>query len=101
MLLGNIYEQRGKVEEALNAYREAAQRGLTPAQTRLGDLLSDGVSTKTDYVETWIWFTLAAAHGDRMAAIQIRSVERKLTPAQLTDAKVRLRQTEKSLTKAE
>ncbi len=93
MVLGNVYEQRGQIEEALNAYREAAMKGLTPAQLKLGDLLSDGLSTKPDYVEAWIWFNLATAQGDRVAAIFARSVERKLTPAQLEDAKVRLRQT--------
>lgn len=94
--LGDIYEQQGKMEDALNSYREAALQGVVVAQARLGALLCDGVSTKPDYVEAWMWLKQAEARGDRLAATHARSVERRLTGEQLEDARRRLRQIEKT-----
>jgi TPR repeat protein len=97
LILATLHERRGQMEAALEACRAAAMRRYLPAQVRLGSLLSDGVSTRPDYVEAWLWFSLAAGQGDRMAAVQARSVERKLTPEQRADARIRLRQTEELL----
>ncbi len=89
--LGAIYEKQGDIEEALRYYRQAAGRGLAQVQLRLGGLLSDGISTKPDYAEAWVWFKLAAEQGGRFAATQAQRMERKLTAEQLESAKQRLR----------
>ena len=94
--LGQINEGRKKMEEAVDCYRKAADKGQVEAQMKLGDLLSDGFSTKPDYVEAWVRYRQAASKGNRIAATQARSIERELTGEQLEDARRRLRQTEKS-----
>ncbi len=92
--LGMVYEQRKQIEEAVNYYREAAVKGLVQAQMKLAELLTDGFSMKPDFVEAWVWCKQAAAQGNRLAAAQVRSVERKLTVEQMEDARRRLRQIE-------
>jgi TPR repeat protein len=94
-VLGMAYEKLNKMEEALDCYREGAKKGLGDAQYRLGDLLSDGFSTKPDYVEAWVWLKQAASQGNRFADTLARTVERKFTGEQPEDAKRWLKQIEK------
>jgi TPR repeat protein len=82
MNLGQILETKSAPEEALKWYRLAAAGGMPPAQARLGDMLSDGLSTKPDYVEACQWLSLAAAAGDKVSAIRLRRVKTKLTSEQ-------------------
>ncbi|MCX6923474.1 MAG: hypothetical protein NT154_09745, partial [Verrucomicrobia bacterium] len=93
--LGTAYEQLRRMAEALDSYREGAFKGQKNAQFRLGNLLSDGFSTKPDYIEAWVWLKLAAAQGNRLADTLSRTIEGKLTTEQQEDAKRRLRQREK------
>jgi TPR repeat protein len=92
--LGMAYEQQKKMEDALDWYRKAAVDGVMQAQSRLGLLLSDGFSTKPDYVEAWVWLKRAASQGDRISAAHISTVEGKLTRDQLENAKRWLKQIE-------
>ena len=87
--LGQIYETRNDMDEALNWYRLAAGEGATPAQAKLGDLLSDGLFTKPDYVEACQWLSLAAA-GDKISEVRLRRVKAKLSAGQLTEVERRV-----------
>jgi hypothetical protein len=88
--LGQIYEVKNDMDEALKWYRRAAAEGVPPAQARLGDLLSDGLSTKPDYVEACQWLSLAAAGGDKISEIRLRRVKTKLTSEQLDEVAKRV-----------
>jgi TPR repeat protein len=88
--LGARYEKEGNMDEALRWYRRACNKGPAQAQRALGELLSDGISLKPDYVEAWMWFKLAAEQGDRFANARVSSLEKKLTAEQLASAKQRL-----------
>ncbi len=57
------------------------------AQARLGDILGDDFSENPDYAEAYYWLRLAVAQGDRVSQVELRRVERKLTPDQLKLAK--------------
>jgi TPR repeat protein len=94
-LLGKAYEQQKKMEEAVNCYREAADKGLMDAQMKLGFLLSEGFSTKLDRIEAWVRFRQAASQGSGFAAKRANWIERLLTEEQLEDAKRWLKQIEK------
>jgi TPR repeat protein len=94
-LLGKAYEQQKKMEEAVNCYREAADKGLMDAQMKLGFLLSEGFSTKLDRIEAWVRFRQAASQGNGFAAKRANWIERLLTEEQLEDAKRWLKQIEK------
>ncbi len=97
VLLASAGASVEETDEAVRWLRESASHGFAQAQSRLGSLLSDGISTKPDYPEAWIWYTLAAAQGDRVASMDARRVERKLTADQLESARQRVEHLGKSL----
>jgi len=92
VLLASAGGSTEETDEAMRWLREAASHGFAQAQSRLGSLLSDGISIKPDYPEAWIWYTLAAAQGDRIASMDARRIERKLTADQLVSARLRVDQ---------
>ena len=87
--LGLICEANHDMELALKWYRLAAEAGARPAQAKLGDLLSDGLFTKPDFMEACQWLTLAAAAGDKVSEVRLRSLRDKLGVEQLADVKKR------------
>lgn len=82
-------------DEAMRWLRASASRGLVQAQSRLGELLSDGIVLEPDYTEAWVWFTLAAEQGQKLAVIDARRLEKKLTAGQLSSAQQRLQELRK------
>ena len=85
------------MDQALDAYRSAARKGVIQAQGKLGDLLSDGFSVRPDYVEAFVWLKLASVSGDRTAKVQLQSVQRKLSREQLEEAGRRFKEAEKQI----
>ena len=97
VLLASAGGSTEETDEAVRWLRESASHGFAQAQSRLGSLLSDGISIKPDYPEAWIWYTLAAAQGDRIAGMDARRIERKLTADQLESARQRVAHLGKTL----
>lgn len=62
--------------------RKAANYGLIPAQYNLGLALSEGVGTKKDIEEAFIWFSLASLRNDKDAIKMRDSIVKKLDAAQ-------------------
>ena len=88
--LGRTCEELLNIAEALQWYRRAAESGENGSQARLGDLLSDGISTSPDYVEACQWLILASGkEDDRLSQIRLRRVKAKLTTEQLSQAQDR------------
>ncbi|HOX00800.1 MAG TPA: hypothetical protein P5555_04815 [Candidatus Paceibacterota bacterium] len=79
-------------DEAIRWLRASARSGSVQAQSRLGELFSDGIVLEPDYAEAWVWFTLAAEQGQKLAAIDARRLEKKLTAGQLSIAQQRLQE---------
>ena len=67
-------------------YRRAAEAGATPAQAKLGNLLSDGFSTTPDYVEACQWLMLTADGGDKSSQLRLRRIKAKLAIEQFKEA---------------
>ena len=97
VLLASAGASPEETDEAMRWLRESASHGFVQAQSRLGSLLSDGISIEPDYPEAWIWYTLAAAQGDRVASMDARRIERKLTADQLERARQRVEHLGKAL----
>ena len=53
----------------------------------LGVMYAEGRGVPQDYVRAHMWFSLAAAQGEQKAAkTLIEMAERRMTPAQITEA---------------
>ena len=72
--LGFIYEQQSagsdgaaNLARAVNYYREAAEKGDARGQMNLGRMYFAGFGVKSDPVEAYKWFYLAAQNGEGIA----------------------------------
>ena len=73
--------------QAAEWYRKAAQQGHLAAQVNLGTLYLKGLGVHLDYAQAYLWFSLAARAGSRPAQIGLSDLGKRLTPAQLRQAR--------------
>ncbi|HEX9870564.1 MAG TPA: tetratricopeptide repeat protein [Candidatus Tectomicrobia bacterium] len=93
--LGELYAKgKGVPQDYAQArawYEKAATQGHALAQNNLAELYFAGLGVPQDYVRAYMWVTLAAAHmkGDeqKQAAENREDVARRMTPAQVAEAK--------------
>ena len=93
--LGVLYEKGQGVPQdygtARRWWEQAAAKGDAMAQTNLGALYANGQGVPQDYVRAYMWYNLAAAHtlgtGDKLGADDRDVVARRMTPAQIAEAK--------------
>jgi TPR repeat protein len=72
--------------EAVAWFRKAADQGDAIAEFLLGNQYANGKGVPQDYVRAHMWFSLAAAQGEQRAVKTPEMAERKMTPAQITEA---------------
>ena len=78
--------QRGDYATAIREWRPLAEQGYPPAQLALGESYALGEGVRQDFVQAYLWFSLAAVHGEP-AILKFRDmVARKMTPAQIAEA---------------
>ena len=77
--------------EALKEWRTAADAGDRRAMLALGRLYMRGLGAPQDYIESHVWFNLAAARGDLAAAKERDALAAKMTPKQIATAQERAR----------
>ena len=75
--------------EAARWYRKAADQGLSTAQNNLGTLSEQGRGVPQNFVEAYMWFSLAAASGHTEAPANRDRVEKKMTTDQIAEAQRR------------
>jgi len=68
-----------------------ARAGDSEAQYMLGYLYARGEGVRRDPVAAYFWHALAARQGDSFSADALRTLARRMTPAQIAAAKARLR----------
>lgn len=91
--LGLLYESGQGVEqdfaEAVKWYCKAAKQEVAEAQFNLAVAYAKGQGTAPDLIQAHFWFNLAAKEG-LVDAIPLREfVAKSMTPAQVSDAKLR------------
>ena len=72
---------------AASAFRRAAEHGVRDSQYNLAVLYARGLGVGQDLVQSYLWFTAAAAQGDEEAARKRDEVATKLSSKDLTEAK--------------
>ncbi len=68
-------------------YHKAAAQGNASAQHNLGYMYTRGLGVPRDYVRAHMWLSLAAAKGHPKSAKLRDAVAKRMTPAQLAEAK--------------
>jgi len=89
--LGYMY-QYGKgvskdLQEAVKFYRKAAEQGYPKSQSNFGLMLAQGKGVKKDGVLAYMWLHLASTGGYQKADKWLKKVGKKLTSAQIEEAK--------------
>lgn len=74
-------------QEAMRWYRLAAEQGNITAQYNLGLMYHHGVGVPQDDVQAHMWCSLSAAGGHTRARECRDKVTKRMTPAQLAEAK--------------
>ncbi|MDV2984604.1 UNVERIFIED_CONTAM: hypothetical protein Q9R58_09825 [Methylobacteriaceae bacterium AG10] len=72
---------------AANAFRRAAEHGVRDSQYNLAVLYARGLGVGQDLVQSYLWFSAAAAQGDQEAGRKRDEVATKLSPKDLAEAK--------------
>ncbi len=67
-------------------YRKAAEQDDAIGQSGLGSMYLEGEGVPKDFVVAYMWFNLAAAHGDDGAKRYRDIVEAQMTPDQIAEA---------------
>ena len=93
--LGWMYaDGEGVVEddaEAVRWYRLAADQGHAGAQHNLGLMYANGEGVLQDNVTAHMWFNIAGANGAEDGRDNREKIERKMTPADISEAQKRAR----------
>ncbi|MAD45894.1 MAG: hypothetical protein CMI02_07045 [Oceanospirillaceae bacterium] len=84
-----LYAYSDRRSEAIEYIQSAAQQGYAPAQVMMGELLSLGDATQTDYKSAADWFLKAAEQGNAKAQFAIGSLYSYGLGVQQSDAKAR------------
>jgi uncharacterized protein len=74
-------------QQALRWFRLAADQGMAIAQTKLAIMYDYGEGVPKSKVQAYKWLTLAAKNGDKSAPLLLSSLDKEMTPAQITQAK--------------
>jgi localization factor PodJL len=71
-------------------FEEAAKRGVVDSQFNLGMLYARGLGVSQDFAESYKWFAIAAAHGDKDAAKARDDVAKSIEATQMSEVKEKL-----------
>lgn len=74
-------------QQALRWFRLAADQNMALAQTKLAIMHDYGEGVPKSKVQAYKWLTLAAKNGDKSAPLLLSSLDKEMTPAQITQAK--------------
>jgi TPR repeat protein len=78
---------RGDYLPAIRLFRPLAEQGNVKAQNVLGVMHRKGQGVARNSVRAFVWFSRAAAHGDKRARAELRDVSQAMTPEELSQAR--------------
>ena len=85
--LGMAWQIAGKPGEAVPWYEQAAQAGVTEAQTLLGTIYARGSGVPRDLVRAYAWLHRAAEAGGPNARLMLESVAALMSAEEIAAAK--------------
>jgi TPR repeat protein len=78
---------RGDYLPAVRLFRPLAEQGNAKAQSVLGVMYRRGQGVARSSVHAFVWFSRAAARGDKRAKEGLREVSGSMTPEELSQAR--------------
>ena len=78
--------ERGDYHTAMKEWRPLAEQGLAAAQNNLGAMYINGEGVRRNYVQGYMWLSLAAKQGYKRAVSSQGQLEREMTPGELAEA---------------
>ena len=88
--LGLMYDKGKGVSQnyktAVKWYRLAAEQGFAVAQSKLGWMYDEGKGVIKDYSLAHMWWNVAASQGNKNAKNNRDIVEKRMTPADISNA---------------
>ena len=83
--------QAGDFQTALKEWKPLADQGHADAQHNLGVMYANGEGVLQDNVTAHMWFNIAGANGAEFGRDNREKIERKMTPADISEAQKRAR----------
>jgi uncharacterized protein len=83
--LGMIYKSAND-KKAAKYFRKSAENRHFMAQFELGKLYAEGKGVIKDYAQAHMWFNISVAEGYENIRSAMDALEKKMTPAQITEA---------------
>jgi len=77
---------RSDYDTALKELRPLAEQGHAEAQYNLGYMYYKGQGVPQNYIQAYMWASLAAAQGYELAAKGLEILEKEMTPDQIAEA---------------
>lgn len=95
-MLGIMYENGQGVkqdyEQALSLFNKSSEQGYDQAMLHLAEMYKSGRGTQVDLVQAHKWFNLAGSRGNEFARHSMETVEARLTPQQVEQAKTQAKE---------
>ena len=85
--LGMAFQIMGQPDRAVPWYEQAAQAGVTEAQTLLGTIYARGDGVPRDLVRAYAWLQRAAEEKGPNAQLILDSIAGLMTPEEIAEAK--------------
>jgi TPR repeat protein len=84
---GMVAYNRGDYEPAIKLFRPLAEAGNAKAQNILGVMYRKGEGVTPSSARAYMWFSIAAARGDKQAKASLQEMSKEMTPADMAQAK--------------
>jgi TPR repeat protein len=84
---GMVSYNRGDYEPAIKLFRPLAEAGNAKAQNILGVMYRKGEGVTPSSARAYMWFSIAAARGDKQAKASLQEMSKEITPAEMAQAK--------------
>ena len=89
---GNAAYKRGDHATAMRILRPLAEQGDGMAETIVGNMYYNNfVDVPLDWVSAYMWYSLAAAHGNNLGAFMLTHMIPKMTQKEITEGERRFR----------
>jgi hypothetical protein len=83
-----IVSGTGYVQEDISAIQKAAEKGDSYARHQLGEMYASGRGVQKDYVQAYMWMTLAASEIENFSVLEERErIANQMTLAQIVQAR--------------